>query len=50
MDIKTKLTPNQFVSQRFSLCNGAKTAGGDLLGVQLHSLLRDVKPLSYDRG
>lgn len=43
-------TSNEFVSQRFSLCDGAEPAGGDLLRVQLHRLLGDVEPLLDHRG
>lgn len=45
-----KLTSNKFVSEWLSLSDSAKTAGGDLLGVQLHRLFRNVEPLPHYGG
>ena len=33
-----------------NLSDSAETPGGDLLGVQLHGVLGEVKPLLHDRG
>lgn len=46
----TKLTSNEFVSERLSLRDGAQAAGRHLLGVQLHRLLGDVEPLADHWG
>ena len=41
---------DQLVSERLSLCDGAETTSGHLLGVQLDGVLGEVEPLLDDGG
>lgn len=48
--IWNKLTSNKLVSQRLGLRDGAETASGHLLRVELHRLLGNVESLLHDRS
>lgn len=45
-----QLTSNKFVSEGLCLGDSAKTASGNLFGVQVYRLFRDVEPLLYNRS
>ncbi len=43
-------TSDKLVAERLGLGDGAETAGGDLLGVEIHRVLGEVEPLLDDGG
>ena len=50
MFMKQKYPSAASIKLSTNLSDSAETPGGDLLGVQLHGVLGEVKPLLHDRG